>query len=154
MRDAAAWRAVDLAPQRGAFTFHRRGPLTPGGLASYFGRAIVACAPLLGVGAPRRAIWYTEARCSCCYNYGGATLTSTPMDMWMREVVDQIIPLCGLEPDDGPNSCHLACYPDGRATVGWHADDEALFGAPGQPRAIVSLSLGAARPFRIRCRKG
>ena len=55
------------------------------------------------------------------------------MEPWLREVVDQIFPLRGLAPDDGPNCCHLAYYRDDEAVLGRHADDEALFGPLGSP---------------------
>ena len=82
--------------------FTAKGPLSSRGLASYMDRALAACAPLPGTGAPRRARWFNEARCSCSYTYGGTSLEASPVEVWLREVVDQILPLCGLKPDDGP----------------------------------------------------
>jgi alkylated DNA repair dioxygenase AlkB len=48
------------------------------------------------------------------------------------------------------NSCLLNLYRDGRDAVGWHADDEPLF---GPSPVVASLSLGARRDFFLRRRR-
>lgn len=48
------------------------------------------------------------------------------------------------------NSCLLNLYRDGSDTVGWHSDDEKLY---GRGCTICSVSLGHARDFQLR-RKG
>lgn len=47
------------------------------------------------------------------------------------------------------NSCLINVYRDGQDSVGWHADDEPIFGTDPN---IVSLSFGQTRKFKI-CRK-
>ena len=49
-----------------------------------------------------------------------------------------------------PNSCNLNLYTGGEDSVGWHADDEALFQGTKQPTLIISLSLGATRAFQLK----
>ena len=48
------------------------------------------------------------------------------------------------------NSCLLNLYRDGRDAIGWHADNEPLFGP--QP-VVASVSLGARRDFYLRRRQ-
>ena len=45
------------------------------------------------------------------------------------------------------NSCLLNLYRDGNDTVGWHSDDERLY---GRGSTICSVSLGHARDFQLR----
>jgi alkylated DNA repair dioxygenase AlkB len=45
------------------------------------------------------------------------------------------------------NSVLCNLYRDGRDTVGWHSDDEPLFGSDPE---VASLSFGGARTFQLR----
>ena len=45
------------------------------------------------------------------------------------------------------NSCLLNHYRSGNDCVGWHADDETLY---GKDSTICSVSLGQARDFQLR----
>ena len=48
-------------------------------------------------------------------------------------------------------SCLANLYRDGSDKVGWHADDEPLF---GEDPMIASLSFGASRTFKVREKGG
>jgi alkylated DNA repair dioxygenase AlkB len=45
------------------------------------------------------------------------------------------------------NACFLNWYRSGQDSIGWHSDDEPLF---GKNPTIASVSLGATRTFKIR----
>merc|ERR1712172_206756 len=51
-----------------------------------------------------------------------------------------------------PNSANLNLYANGLQAVGWHADDERLFGGKERDCAIISLSLGGMREFWVALR--
>lgn len=74
---------------------------------------------------PRRTAWMTKPGCSCRYRYGGVEVESQPFPPFMNELLEKVMWHCGL--DSWPDSCNLNFYPDAGASVGWHADDEALF---------------------------
>ena len=61
----------------------------------------------------------------------------------------------GLRKSDGvwPNSCNANLYQTGEAGIGWHSDNEAIFGPTSQESLIISLSLGQSRRFQIRRKK-
>jgi hypothetical protein len=61
------------------------------------------------------------------------------------------MPLCGLcDEASWPNSCNVNLYEDGAHSVGWHVDDEELFGGKAQAITIISSSLGGERSFELR----
>ena len=49
-----------------------------------------------------------------------------------------------------PNAVNLNLYRGWRSCVGWHSDDEPLFGECGDAKLIVSVSLGSSAVFRWR----
>jgi len=57
-----------------------------------------------------------------------------------------------LPPEAWPDSVNLNLYEDGSETLGWHADDEPLFGGLHSDCCIVSVSLGAPRAFELALR--
>lgn len=69
------------------------------------------------------------------------------MEPWFREITETVYLTCGIK--DRPNSCNANYYDGGCQSVGWHADDEALFDAMKRDVLIVSLSLGATRCFEL-----
>ncbi|MCC2545891.1 alpha-ketoglutarate-dependent dioxygenase AlkB [Hymenobacter sp. BT175] len=93
---------------------------------------------------PRLSAWYGDAEAR--YRYSGLSLEPlpwTPTLLALRQL---------LEEATGTrfNSVLLNLYRHGQDSMGWHADDEPELGpAP----VIASLSLGAARRFRLRPRK-
>ena len=62
---------------------------------------------------------------------------------WFEPLLDRINQAC----DARFNGCLLNLYRNGEDRMGWHADDEPELGP--QP-VIASISLGAARDFRLR----
>lgn len=104
----------------------------------------------LGV-IPRKTAWMVAPGCECPYNYGGIEVKAQVFPTWMFEVMRIYMPLCGFaEQSKWPNSCNLNLYENGSQSVGWHADDEALFQGLRNDIRILSLSLGQRRKFRLK----
>lgn len=102
---------------------------------------------------PRWTAWLADAACVCKYFYGGVAMKPSPFPVWMFELMEHYMPLCGLPSRSSwPNSCNLNLYQDGSHSVGWHADDEGLFQGKYQDCRIISLSLGQTRRFQFRLR--
>lgn len=107
--------------------------------------------PRTGEVLPRQTDWMTAERCRCTYKYGGVEVDPTEFPDWMIEIMETVMPLCGLRGQARwPNSCNLNLYENGGMSVGWHADDEGLFQGKVGDCAIVSLSLGQTRTFELR----
>eukprot|EP00439_Symbiodinium_sp_Y106_P036799 s406_g4.t1 len=115
---------------------------------------------------PLKTAWMCRSPCACKYRYGGAEVLPAPFPDWMDEVMSVCMPLCGLPPHKWPNSCNwddliqadfcgfgcnLNLYMDGQHSVGWHADNEALFQGKVRDCRIISLSLGQSRRFELLC---
>ena len=49
---------------------------------------------------------------------------------------------------DVPTAANLNLYGGSKSHVAWHCDDEPLFGGNGDPKLIVSLSLGSSATFK------
>ena len=96
------------------------------------------------VDSPRLSCWIGDA--DAVYTYSGTRFTPHPWTSACGELRDGISVLCG----EKYNSVLCNLYRDGRDSMGWHSDDEPELGA--QP-CIASLSLGAARRFRLRHRR-
>ena len=47
-----------------------------------------------------------------------------------------------------PTAANLNLYRGGNSCVGWHRDDELLFGEFGEAKLIVSVSLGGSAVFK------
>lgn len=100
---------------------------------------------------PRKTAWMVGGSCSCVYRYGGIAVPPQSFPQWMLQVMQVVMPLCGLNyPHDFPDSCNVNLYEDGGSMVGWHSDDEPLFQGRFQDCRIISLSLGATRKFELR----
>merc|ERR1712061_45257 len=63
------------------------------------------------------------------------------MCKWLRDF--------NFETKDLPNCVNLNLYEHGGHSVGWHADDEDLFGGKTHDTRIISVSLGAPRQFCV-----
>uniref|UniRef100_A0A7S2QA99 Fe2OG dioxygenase domain-containing protein n=1 Tax=Zooxanthella nutricula TaxID=1333877 RepID=A0A7S2QA99_9DINO len=100
---------------------------------------------------PRKTAWMVAAGCQCSYRYGGLEVAPCEYPPWMTELMRLVMPMCGFSDDQAmPNSCNLNLYDDGNNSVGWHADDEALFQGKFRDCCIISLSFGARRRFEVR----
>lgn len=105
----------------------------------------------LGVEIPRKTAWLVSAGCQCTYSYGGFEVPPREFPDWMPEVMAAVMPCCGLPTKaQWPDSCNVNFYEDGLSSVGWHADDEALFSGLTADVRILSLSLGQARKFQLK----
>ncbi|CAJ1328829.1 unnamed protein product [Effrenium voratum] len=101
---------------------------------------------------PLRTAWMCQSPCSCRYRYGGAEVLPVAYPDWMTDILAACMPLCGIQqPEEWPNSCNLNLYMDGAHSVGWHADNEALFQGKVRDCRIISLSLGQTREFELMC---
>lgn len=88
---------------------------------------------------PRLTRWYGEVP----YLYSGLSWEPLPMP----PLVDRIRQRVEALSHERFNSVLCNLYRDGFDCVGWHADDEPLFG--GDP-VVASVSFGAARTFKLR----
>lgn len=90
-----------------------------------------------------RLVAYMADDTSLAYTYSGLTLTPLPWSPAVQEIK------AALEASSGAsfNSCLLNLYRDGSDTMGWHSDNEPLY---GKHPTIGSASFGASRDFVLR----
>ena len=94
--------------------------------------------------------------CSCSYAYGHgpAIRPHTGQRCWpqLASVWRAIAPLMQPWCAEGevPTAANLNLYGGWNSCVGWHCDDEPLFGESGDAKLIVSVSLGSSAVFRWR----
>ena len=97
-----------------------------------------------------------NSSCSCSYAYGqgpaigpqtGKQCWPLLIRMW-RAIEPLIKPWCAE--GDVPTAANLNLYRGWKSCVGWHCDDEPLFGKCGDAKLIVSVSLGNFALFRWR----
>lgn len=93
------------------------------------------------VALPRRTAWYGPA----AYSYSGVTHPAQALP----PVLEGLAAALPADQEVRPDSVLANLYRNGGDSMGWHSDDEALFG--DQP-AIWSVSLGATRRFSFRHR--
>lgn len=91
---------------------------------------------------PRLTKWYGDAP----YVYSGLAWEPAPMPALLQTIKARVETLA-KEPF---NSVLCNLYRDGNDSVGWHADDEPIFG--GDP-VVASVSFGATRVFQLRGNK-
>jgi len=103
---------------------------------------------------PRLVCWLTDEGCSCTYNYSGAVSTPVKKPQWLVEIGRVVMKILGWEDQvDDPSACNINLYRDGEDCVGWHADDENLFGGLVGNCLIMSLSLGQTRTFQMKLKE-
>lgn len=95
--------------------------------------------------APRLSCWIGDPGAS--YRYSGIVREPHPWPDVLRPIRARLCDELGVDFD----SVLANLYRDGADSMGWHADDEPGLGV--EP-VIASLSLGAARVFRLRHRQG
>ena len=92
--------------------------------------------------------------CSCAYGHGPAIGPHTGERCWpllagvWRAIAPLTKPWC--TEGDLPTAANLNLYRGWISCVGWHCDDEPLFGKCGDAKLIVSVSLGSFALFRWR----
>eukprot|EP00929_Paragymnodinium_shiwhaense_P069969 TRINITY_DN35369_c0_g1_i5.p1 TRINITY_DN35369_c0_g1~~TRINITY_DN35369_c0_g1_i5.p1 ORF type:complete len:507 (+),score=109.53 TRINITY_DN35369_c0_g1_i5:159-1679(+) len=103
-------------------------------------------------GYGRVTAWLVRQGCTCRYRYGaGIAVNGKEFPPWMRELMGELMPLCGLRSEsEWPNSCNLNIYRGGGEGLGWHRDNEALFQGEVRDCRIISFSLGDTRSFELR----
>jgi len=100
---------------------------------------------------PRLVCWLTDEGCSCTYNDSGAVSTPVKKPQWLVDIGRVIMKILGWEGElEDPDACNINLYRDGEDCVGWHADDEKLFGGLVGNCLIMSLSLGQTRTFQVK----
>jgi alkylated DNA repair dioxygenase AlkB len=92
---------------------------------------------------PRLTRWYGDVP----YVYSGLSWEASPMPALLQTIRQHVEALTG----ETFNSVLCNLYRDGRDSVGFHADDEPIFG--GDP-IVASVSFGAGRTFAVRANKG
>ena len=103
---------------------------------------------------PCKTAWMVREGCSCEYSYGGLTVRPQPFSNWVEQLMEFCMPACGLlDRASWPDCVNLNLYEHGHHSVGWHADDEPLFGGSEENKLIISLSLGSTRSFEL-CGQG
>lgn len=95
------------------------------------------------VAAPRLSCWIGDS--DAAYTYSGTRFDPRPWTPTVAALRDELAARLGLR----FNSVLANLYRDGRDSMGWHSDDEPEL---GPDPVIASLSLGAARAFRLRPR--
>ena len=94
------------------------------------------------------SLWFSD--CGCSYCHSGRVFKSGTLPEWFSTLKDMVFNAAGL--DAVPfTACNITMYSDGSQSLGWHADDEDIFGDPRKNVPIVSLSLGQQRDFLIKC---
>ncbi len=88
--------------------------------------------------------WHSDAGVN--YVYSGVERVAHPMN----EILSEIRRRCEDAAGAKFNSVLVNLYRDGRAGMGWHADNEAV---NGREPTIASVSLGATRRFDLRHRQ-
>lgn len=94
--------------------------------------------------SPRLAAWHGDA--GAVYTYSGLRNEPAPWTDCLAQIRQRVESLSGAS----FNSVLVNRYRDGNDAMGWHSDDESSLD-PDAP--IASLSLGAARRFRLKHRR-
>ena len=92
--------------------------------------------------------------CSCSYLYGRGTAIGPQtgkrcwplLDRLWRAIAPLMKPWCAE--GDVPTAANLNLYRGRSSHVGWHSDDEPLFGERGEAKLIVSVSFGTQALFK------
>ncbi len=132
--------------------------LTPEQAAHYYKVCLHGCpwvTPVTkGRSWPRQAAWFTHSPCRCAYRYSNQSFPPHEFPPWLEEIWQLLRPhVPPVESGVCPNAANFNLYRLGSHSVGWHADDEALFDAVDLEATIISLSLGASRTFELKQRK-
>ena len=95
-----------------------------------------------------------DSLCTCSYSYGQGPAIGphTGRRCWpllegvWRAIAPLMKPWCAE--GEVPTAANLNLYRGGNSCVGWHRDDELLFGEFGEAKLIVSVSLGGSAVFK------
>ena len=84
------------------------------------------------------------------YSYGNTCVQSQGWPLDIAALAEQATQSLRLPPEACPTACNLNLYEGGGQAVGWHQDDESLWGSG--PTLIISMSFlegGGARRFQL-----
>lgn len=95
----------------------------------------------------RRLVAYQADRGARPYTYSGLTLAPAGWSPAVASIRAAVEAAAGGARFD---TCLLNLYRDGTDCMGWHADNEALYGGADAPKTIASASFGAGRAFQLR----
>lgn len=100
---------------------------------------------------PRMVCWFTSQGCKCVYKYSGVISKPIGYPKWLGDIAKTLMKVLGFDKKlQPPSCCNVNLYRNGNDCVGWHADDEPLFGGEKANTIILSLSLGQTRSFQVR----
>ena len=98
--------------------------------------------PIMGTPTLRANAWFADDP-RHVYRYSGQTWTPHPLTPRLRSICERLEAVCR----SGLNCALGALYPDGRAAVAWHDDND----FPSLPdRPLASVSFGSERTFKVR----
>ena len=151
IRNMLGWSQLEKTERSGVWVF--RGALQGENLFSLLG----AAGDWVTKGSYHTA-WAVpcDSSCSCSYAYGhgpaigphtGQRCWPLLAGLW-RAIAPLMKPWCAE--GDVPTAANLNLYRGWKSCVGWHCDDEPLFGKCGDAKLIVSVSLGNFALFRWR----
>ena len=96
----------------------------------------------------------STSSCSCSYAYGQGTAVGPQTGEWCwpllvklwRAIAPLMKPWCAE--GDLPGAANLNLHRGGNSRVGWHGDDEPLFGRSGVQKLIIPVNFGSRALFR------
>ena len=146
------WLTLIKETERQCYLRYRPRALSQSCTAAFVSRIRERTAWVSPSRMPRLTAWLVkESSCTCSYGYGQFVIQPQPFPEWMRELMQQVMPILGISDESQwPDSCNLNWYRGSRDSVAWHADSEDLFQGKRQAIRIISLSLGEGRAFQVR----
>ena len=149
VRNGMGWSLLEKTARSGVWLF--RGALQ--GNSAFF--AFFGTARWVKKGSFATA-WAVPplSSCSCSYLYGRGTAVGPQsgercwpsLDRLWRAIAPLMKPWCAE--GDVPTAANLNLYRGRSSYVGWHSDDEPLFGERGEAKLIVSVSFGTQALFK------
>lgn len=98
----------------------------------------------------RSTAWFVSGGCQCNYAYGDVSIQPMAKPPWLDLIEQRVLGhACGLQRHEWPNSLNMNLYEDDNQSVGWHSDDEGLFGGARHDCRIISASWGEPRTFEF-----
>ncbi|CAJ1362276.1 unnamed protein product [Effrenium voratum] len=100
----------------------------------------------------RESAWLVrKRRCSCFFTCEKVRLEPQEYPNWMIQLLELVMPRCGVSKDHWPCACHVSYHPDGIMFPGWQDDDVLFQGSEKDVCAIsMTLNLGVAQQLELR----
>ena len=138
---APLWTRIPVCPDAHVYKFRSVVPVDPS--------IMEKCKDLQWQGSSgscKKFIWISK--CGCSYTHSGIQFTATSPPEWFLSFEKAVFDYLNFK--DHFNCCNITFYQNGSEGLGWHADDEPLFGSSAVSKPILSLSIGASRLFGIK----